>query len=357
MSTILFAGGGSLGPVTPLLAVAARLREKKKDLRMGWAGTDSGPERHIVEAAGIIFTTIPVAKLPRYASTKLLTAPVDYLRARHAAARLLDAWHPRVIIAAGGFTAVPVITEAVKRHIPCIAHQLDYTPGMSNRMAARHCRYVTTSFEYPVAPFHTHGVMYHIPTPTRFTSFDLPGQAEARESFNLNPDRPTVLLMGGGQGAQSLNDAAPRIHATLPRGTQIIHVTGKGKANAAANDTNDYVVHELLDEQGMRNAYAAADVVISRAGIGAISELAALQKAAILIPLPNSPQEENANQLGNAVITIHQSEPDWHQHAATIATGLLADTAERVRLGRALHTAFPTDRGDTLAEIIISVLK
>lgn len=356
MSTILFTGGGSLGPVTPLLAVAARLREKKKDLRMGWAGTDSGPERALVEATGITFATIPTAKLPRYVSHKLLTAPLDYLRARRAAARLLDAWAPRVVVSAGGFTAVPVIAEAYPRHIPCIAHQLDYTPGMANRMVARHCRYVTTSFEYPIAPFHTHGVMYRVPTPTRFTSFDLPPQKEARKAFNLDPDRPTLLIMGGGQGAQVFNDAAPRIHASLPNNTQVIHITGKGKAATAAQDTKDYVVRELLDEQEMKNAYAAADVIISRAGIGAISECAALQKAAILIPLPASPQEQNAAELGDAVITIHQSNPEWHQQGATMAAGLLADTQERTRLGRALHHAFPTDHGDALANLIISIL-
>jgi UDP-N-acetylglucosamine--N-acetylmuramyl-(pentapeptide) pyrophosphoryl-undecaprenol N-acetylglucosamine transferase len=357
MSTILFAGGGSLGPVTPLLAVAARLREKKKDLRIGWAGTDAGPEREMVEAAGIPFATVPVAKLPRYASTKLLTAPFDYLRARRVSTQLVQAWMPRVVVSAGGFTAVPVIAEAVARHIPCITHQLDYVPGMSNRMAARHCRYVTTSFEYPVAPFHTHGVMYRIPTPTRFSSFDLPNHEEARKSFGLDPKRPTVLLMGGGQGAQAFNDAAPRIHAGLPDHAQVIHLTGRGKASAAAADTTDYVVRELLNEQEMLHAYAAADVVISRAGIGAISELAALQKAAILIPLPSSPQEQNAEQLGDAVITIHQSEPDWHTQAATMAAGLLADTTERTRLGRVLHSVFPTDKGDVLAALVLSVLK
>lgn len=324
---------------------------------MGWAGTDRGPERELVEAAGITFTTIPIAKLPRYVSTKLLTAPVDYLRARRESARLLNAWTPRIVVSAGGFTAVPIIAEAVNRHIPCIAHQLDYTPGMSNRMAARHCRYVTTSFEYPVAPFHTHGVMYRIPTPTRYSSFDLPSHQDARKSFNLDPERPTVLLTGGGQGAQALNDAAPRIHANLPKNTQIIHLTGRGKATVAASDTGDYVVRELLNEAEMRNAYAAADVVIARAGIGNISELAALQKPAILIPLPQSPQEQNAEQLGNAVITIAQSEPDWHQQVAAHATGLLADKQERLRLGKALHAAFPTDTGRALAALILSAMK
>ena len=135
MKTFLFAGGGTLGPVTPLLSVAARLRGLQPDGRFVWAGTDNGPERELIEAAGIHFLTVPVAKLPRYASMQLFTSPVSFLRARFVASRIIAQYHPDAVISAGGFTAVPVVSVAAG-HVPCIAHQLDFQTGLSNRLVA-----------------------------------------------------------------------------------------------------------------------------------------------------------------------------------------------------------------------------
>lgn len=355
MRTILFAGGGSLGPVTPLLAVAARLHERRPDWRLRWVGTDHGPERALVEAAGIPFASLVEAKLPRYLSWQLLRAPLDYLRARRDAARLLDEACPAMVITAGGFTAVPIILEAAGRHLPCVAHQLDYTPGLSNRLAAKHCRYVTTSFEYAIAPFGSRVVTYRVPTPVRFTVDDLPSRDFACRYFGFDPARPVVLVTGGGTGAKSLNDAFYAIRGQLPEGTQILHLTGRGKSFGIQSETPTYVVNEFLNED-MITAYAAADVVVSRAGVGAISELAALKKAAILVPLPDSPQEANVHAIRGSIRSAWQQHPSFTGLLKDHVMDLLADAAERERLGQALHDAFPTDRGEVFADLITSVL-
>jgi UDP-N-acetylglucosamine--N-acetylmuramyl-(pentapeptide) pyrophosphoryl-undecaprenol N-acetylglucosamine transferase len=353
--TILFAGGGTLGPVTPLLAVAARLREAQPEWRFAWVGTDDGPERELVQDFGMGFLSIQTARLPRYLSKELFMAPFDYLRARRDASRMVDLIAPSLVISAGGYTAVPIMQEAAGRELPCIAHQLDYVPGLSNRMAAKHCRYVTTSFEYHYAPFGPKVVTYHIPTPARFSLDDLPSRSFACKNFGFDPERPVILVTGGGTGAKSLNEAFYAIRGRLPSDVQILHLTGKGKADGIIAETPSYIVNEFLSDD-MNLAFAAADVVVSRAGVGAISELAALKKASILVPLPNSPQEQNARALHQAVRVVPQHGPGFGQHLLGTIIETLHDERERKRLGEALHHAFPTDRGQALANLALSVL-
>lgn len=355
MRTILFAGGGTLGPVAPLLAVAARLEEHDPHFRFAWAGTDQGPERDLVEDAGIHFATIPVAKLPRYLSLKLLTAPFDYARAKREAAQLIAEARPAVVIAAGGFTAVPVIVEAAKHGIPCIAHQLDYHVGLSNQLVAKHCRYVTVSFSYARSPFPVNVRTYQIPTPVRFSASDIPSRDFACRYFGFDPSRPVLLVTGGGTGAKTLNNAFASIRGQLPPDLQILHLTGRGKSEGIISETPLYVVNEFLTED-MLIAYAAADLVVSRAGVGAISELAALKKAAILVPLPDSPQEANAKALRDAVRTVRQSESLFEARLRDEIICLLGDADGRMRFGESLNGTFPTDQGQGLAGLAMTIM-
>lgn len=355
MPSVLFAGGGTLGPVTPLLAVADRLREADEDYKIAWVGTDSGPERSLIELKGIPFTTIPVAKLPRYLSTKLVTLPFDYLRARQAASRVLDAFRPRAIISAGGFTAVPIIQEAYQRRIPCLAHQLDAEPLLSNRLIVRHCRYVTTSFPYDRNPFPKASTVYHVPTPVRFAPEDLPSRTAACEYFGFNPALPVLFVMGGGTGAIALNKAMWDIESKLPSEIQIIHSTGKGKMERIEVSRSGYMVQEFFNAEEMGLAYAASDLIVSRAGFGAISECASLSKCMILVPLPNSPQERNVHELDGAVIPVRQSDGFSKTLHRMIVT-MLEEKELRDDFGDQLHDRLPTDRGDVIVNLVKSMM-
>jgi UDP-N-acetylglucosamine--N-acetylmuramyl-(pentapeptide) pyrophosphoryl-undecaprenol N-acetylglucosamine transferase len=356
MSRVLFTGGGTLGPVTPLLAVARAMRAADAEICIMWAGTDDGPEREIIEAERIRFETVPVAKLPRYASSRLLTLPLSYYRAVKTAGHILDFFCPKAVVSAGGYTAVPVIREAASRGIPCIAHQLDYKPLLSNRLVAAHCRYVTTSFAYAHPPFGSKAVTYQIPTPVRFSAGDLPSRTSACLSFGLDPHKPVLLVTGGGTGSLQLNRAIARMEHALPRDLQIIHLTGRGKMTRAITGRAGYVSFEFLSNK-MTAAYAAADVTVSRAGLGAISELAALQKAAILVPLPDSPQTVNADALDGAVLVVNTKDADWEERLRNEIILLVKDGEMRDNLGKALYDLVPTDGGQALAHLAFSVMK
>jgi UDP-N-acetylglucosamine--N-acetylmuramyl-(pentapeptide) pyrophosphoryl-undecaprenol N-acetylglucosamine transferase len=355
MSRILFAGGGTLGPVTPLLAVADRLRETDDALKCFWVGTDSGPERTLVEANGIPFTSIPIAKLPRYLTPKLFTLPFDWVKARKAAAQLLDTLRPNAIVAAGGFTAVPVIQEAYHRRIPCLTHQLDAQPLLSNRLVVRHCRYVTTSFPYDRNPFPHAQAMYQVPTPVRFMPEDLPSRTAACLFFGFDPSKPVLFVIGGGTGSIALNEALWRIENVLPEDVQIIHSTGRGKGMAFEATRGAYAQQEFFDGDQLRLAYAASDLIVSRAGFGTISECAALSKPMILIPLPDSPQLKNVSELDGCVVPVYQTKSIQTMLRRMITT-LLEDDGLRKDFGSHLHDRIPTDRGEALAHLVRSMM-
>lgn len=354
---ILFAGGGSLGPVTPLIATARALRRRVTGVTFAWAGTPDGPEREFAEAEGMEFYGVPVAKWPRYPSMRWLAFPRDIARASRVARKVVERVKPDAVVSVGGFTAVPVIRAAAAKGVPCVIHQLDKTPALSNRLVAKRCASATTSFEYGRPPFGARVRTERIPTPTRFPSPDAPTRDEAVRSFGLDPARPVVLVTGGGQGAKALNEAVYRRREAWKKKTQIIHVCGRGKMGEF-EPREDYLVCELLDADSMRRAYAASDVVVTRAGMGALSEIASLSKAAIVVPIPKSHQIENirAFATAKAALYVSQDQPGFADILFQQTTDLLADAERRSALGDAAHAFFPTDDGSALADRIVRVV-
>lgn len=352
-------GGGTLGPVTPLLAMVEAARRLESSLEVAWIGTPEGPERSLVEAAHIPFFSLPVAKLPRYPTWHWVTFPYDWYRARRAAGRLLEELQPHVVVTAGGFTAVPVIFAAHKRGIPCAMHQLDLKPGLANRQVAPYCQSITTSFEYARSPFATDLADEPIPTPTRFRLADLPSRAVAARHFGLDARRPIVLIFGGGTGAQALNACMEQTKPAWLQFTQVIHLTGRGKQSSGLQTTLGYVVREFLGEE-MKYAYAAADLVISRAGFATLAEMtAALAKPTIVVPLPGTEQELNARAFEEqgGVIIVSQEQAHFAEELQTAAQLLLNDPDACRTMGEAAQRFLPTDDGTVLARRVLRIAK
>ncbi len=355
---ILFAGGGSLGPVSPLLATARSLLRLEKQVKCEWVGTPDGPERLLIEAAGLPFQSLPVVKLQRYPSLKWLTFPFDWIRVRHLAGKILDARKPDAVVSAGGFTATPLMIEAVRRGIPCLIHQLDLKPGLSNRRVARFCKSVTTSFEYERPPFGSWVCDERIATPTRFRVDDLPSHAAAAKHFGLDPKKPIVLIFGGGTGALALNEQVKRAKKQWLALTQVIHLTGKGK-DAGFRSDKGYVVRDILVDD-MDMAYAAADVVVSRAGFATLSEMtAALSIPTIAVPLPGTEQESNAKAFEErgGLVVVEQSHPRFDDELLSAVKLMLSDQDIRRELGEQAHAFLPTDDGTALAKRILKAVK
>lgn len=285
---ILFAGGGTAGPVTPLLAVHNKMKELHTQYYYHWVGTKNGPERGLVAKQNIAFTSIATVKLDRFLSLRNLSMPFKFLFACIQAYRLLRNFHPDIIVSAGGFVSVPVIWMAKLMGIPSMIHQLDIRPGLANKLCAPFANTITVTFEQSLSAFPSHKA-FLIGAPVR-DDITQP----STHSIPVNDTKPVILVFGGGTGAKGINDLLlVAIDEILPY-AQIIHITGAGKFESLSRP--GYHPYEFLKEE-MAEAYSKADLVISRSGIGTITELSRLKKAAIILPLPKSHQWDNAHFL------------------------------------------------------------
>ena len=312
---ILLAGGGSGGPVAPLLSVAKKIHSLHKSSNFLLVGTNNGPEQQMAEAANIPFVAIPAGKLRRYFPWATFLAPCLAVAGMYKAYGILKSFRPNCVFAAGSFVQVPVVWMAKFLHIPVVIHQQDLVPGLANKLCQLAADKITVTFPESLKEFSSNlGLLYKknsdkvVLTGNPFREELADGQIErARKTFGLNSNLPTLLVLGGGTGAEFFNTLISGCLPNLAKTVQIIHVTGKNKTAGAPCE--NYHSYEFLNGQDLADAYAAANMVLSRAGLSTITELSNLAKMSIIIPMPNSHQEVNAGYVleKQAAIVLRQS--------------------------------------------------
>lgn len=287
---ILLSGGGTAGSVTPLLALATEFRDRNPQVSLTFIGTPEGPDRQLVEAEKIRFIALRSGKFRRYASFHNFIDIFVTLFAFGRAWLLLRSLRPDVIVTAGSYIAVPVTWAGFFLKIPSVIHQQDIVPGLANRICQPVARRITVAFERSLSDYPA-GKTVWTGNPVRRSLF-LGHRERAYKRFHLQPNLPTVLAFGGGTGALRLNQLIVESGLDLVRSMQILHITGGREGTASVSHPQYHALEFLTD--AMADAYAVADVVVCRAGLGSLSEIAALGKAAVVIPLRGTHQEENA---------------------------------------------------------------
>lgn len=278
MKTILLTGGGTAGHVSPHLALIPLL---KKDYKIHYIGSYKGIERGIIESQGIPYTPISVGKLRRYFSWENLKDVFRVLRGTLQAIYHIGKIKPALLFSKGGFVAVPVVLAAKFHKVPIICHESDLTPGIATQITAKFSKTVCTSFPECAKFFGSKGV--YTGTPLRENLFQ--GDAErAKQKYQIGK-KPILLIMGGSQGAQAINENIQTVLDTLLESFDILHLCGPGKINTSILDKQGYIQIEYLNEE-LADVLAASDIVISRAGSNSIAELKALHKPMLLIPYP-----------------------------------------------------------------------
>lgn len=276
-----------MGSVMPLIAIKDDLRSKEAEFL--WLGTKNGPERRVVEKAGVKFQDISSAKLRRYFSWKTLAAPFLFAAGFFQSLLVILKFKPDLILTAGGFVCVPVAFAGFVLRKRIIVHQQDLTVGLANKLMAPLASIITVSLEILKKEFSEKKTIV-IGNPVRKNIFS-GSRDSAAERFGLENGLPVVLVLGGGTGSTAINNIINQTLPELVEFCQVIHVTGPGKNIDFKSQR--YHSFEFLNED-LADAYAVADLVISRAGFGALTELSALGKPAILIPLPNKDQIKNS---------------------------------------------------------------
>ncbi len=335
-----------MGPVTPLLAVHGALKKIDPSIEAVWIGTRHGPERVVVEHAGFRFYDLPVVRCVRSLSVEWLLFPFKFFAACFKAVQIIRCEKPNVVGSAGGYTAVPVVLGAKLFGIPVWVHSQDVQVTLTTRLTAPFADRLTAAWKQSTQ--HLGAKARVVGNPVRHSVLG-GSRARAQERFGLDAHKPTVVIFGGGTGASWLNHITREIVEPLVKKANVIHITGRGKRASEISQAH-YAVREFLREE-MADALAVADVLVCRAGMGTITELAALSKPAILIPLPHSAQEKNAEAVQDACVILDQ-QSTTSERLLELIEYLLEDAKERERLGQTMHHKLKTDVADELAEMI-----
>lgn len=345
---ILLAGGGTMGSVSPLLATYEEAKAQSRNWEWFWVGTKEGPERAVVQSLGIGYEWLPTAKLRRYFSWRIFVDPFIFIISFLRSILIISTIAPDVVISTGSFVAVPVIWAAWLWRKKIIIHQQDIRPTLSNKLTAWCANQITVSFPKSLADYSKKKTKL-IGNPVR-TWIKSGSRAKAAELWGLDLNLPTLLVVGGSSGAASFNEWVWEYLPDLIKFGNIIHITGHGRIQPNKNQPR-YKQVEFLDKD-LAHALAVANVVLTRAGISALSELSCLGKAAVVVPMPQTHQEDNAFYFASehAAYVFRQDQLD-DRVVAKIGQ-LLTELEERATLEEQMSQMMPKNSDQRMVEII-----
>ena len=293
MKRIILTGGGTAGHVTPNIALIPELQ--KRGYEIHYIGSKEGIEKDLIKNFDIPYYGISSGKLRRYFDVKNFTDPFRIMKGFSEADKIIKQVRPAVVFSKGGFVTVPVVKAAKHRHVPCVLHESDISPGLANRLCLSSASIICANF--PETLEHLPQDKAHLTgTPIRGELFS-GNRLKGLDFCNFSAQKPVILVIGGSLGSVRVNEAVREILPKLLENYQVIHLCGKGKIDESLAGTPGYVQYEYIQKE-LCDLLDAADFVISRAGANAICELLALHKPNILIPL--SLEASRGDQILNA---------------------------------------------------------
>lgn len=330
---ILLVGGGTMGSVSPLLAVSLAYQADYL-----FIGTKTGPEKSAVESLGINLQSISSGKWRRYFAWQNIWDLFKIKLAFWQALKIIIKFKPDLVLTAGSFVCMPVAYAAWILHKPVIVHQQDIKIGLANKIMAPVAKKVTVTFPEQ-AKYFNHKKVVVTGNPVR-----KPKQIESSRS---------ILITGGGLGARGFNDFIKPFLPQLLAYYEVHHVLGQNNLDQAY-DAPNYHAHAFISD-GMVDLIAKNQIIISRAGMSLISEAASHKKALLLVPLPDSHQEANAKFLAehNAAIMVNQGSDKIMQR---YLDKLLNNEELQMALGKNLYNLFPKNALNNYKILIDNIL-
>ena len=293
MKKVILTGGGTAGHVTPNIALLPELKDRNYEVL--YIGSYEGMEKGLIEDAGLPYVGISSGKLRRYFDWKNFSDPFRVIKGYFEAKKILKKEKPNAVFSKGGFVSVPVVLAAKALRIPAIIHESDITPGLANKIAMRGATKICCNFPETVKYLPADkAVLSGCPIRKELLTGS---RDKALEFTGLSGNKPILLIIGGSLGSVFVNNAVRGSLDELLKDFEIIHLCGKGNLDETLNNRAGYVQYEFISDE-LPDLFAAAEVVISRAGANAICELLALQKPNILVPL--SLNASRGDQILNA---------------------------------------------------------
>ena len=353
-------GGGTGGHIFPALSIADELK-KRLDAEILFVGAENRMEMTRVPEAGYKIIGLPVAGFNRKNPLKNFAVLLKLFKSMNKAKSIIKEFKPDIAIGVGGYASGPTLKEAQKQGVPTILQEQNSYAGVTNKMLGAKARKICVAYDGMERFFPAQNIV-KTGNPIRqslFSNKNTP--AEAKKSFGLDPDKQVVLVVGGSLGALTINESMEKgIRKLIDNGIQVIWQTGKNFGNRgeeAVKGLKGVVVTPFISDMG--NAYRAADLVVSRAGAGAISELQALGKPAILVPSPNvaeDHQTHNAKALSSRDAAVLVTDMEARDKLTDTIVELLSNPERLKKMSKNISAMALNDSAAKIVDEICEIL-
>ncbi len=360
---IIISGGGTGGHIFPAISIANALKEMDKDVEILFVGAKDRMEMQKIPEAGYNIKGLPVAGIQRKLTIKNLVVPVKLLKSLLIAKKIIKEFKPDVVVGVGGYASGPVLWIANKRGIPTLIQEQNSYAGITNRLLAKKASKICVAYDGMEKYFPEEKIL-HTGNPVRKSLIPREDRkAEALQHFGLDANKKTILSIGGSLGARSINESIiHNLKMFENEQIQILWQCGKLYHEKASEelkkiDPKNIVLKDFINRMDL--AYSAADLIISRAGAGTISELALVKKPVILVPSPNvaeDHQTRNARSLldKNAAILIKDNEAIGR--LIPEAFKLLKDNEKLKELSNNIEKIGKPDSAKEIAEEVLKLI-
>lgn len=371
---IIISGGGTGGHIFPAIAIADAVRKAAPDTEILFVGAEGRMEMEKVPAAGYRIVGLPVAGLQRRLTAANLSVPVKVIRSLHKAGKILNEFKPDVVVGVGGYASAPMLWKAQSRGIPTLIQEQNSYAGLTNRTVGRKALRICVAYEGMDRFFPADRItLTGNPIRGNIRPYTEDERAEGLKHYGLSPSLPTVLIVGGSGGCGTFNtvmtDTCRSNRGAFP--FQVIWQSGKGYSGRISGLFSSLDGTENVDGLrilgNVRNcdfitrmdlAFAAADIVVSRAGAGTISELCAIGKATVFVPSPNvaeDHQTHNAMALVRKDAAVMVKDSDAGKNLMSVVEDLLKDRKRMESLEYNIRTLAKPYAADEIAEEIIRI--
>jgi UDP-N-acetylglucosamine--N-acetylmuramyl-(pentapeptide) pyrophosphoryl-undecaprenol N-acetylglucosamine transferase len=357
---VIISGGGTGGHIYPALAIAKALQQLDSNIEILFVGAEDRMEMQKIPEAGYTIIGLPITGIQRRLTWKNLLFPFKLWSSIKKAKNILKDFEPHVVVGVGGFASGPLLYAATQRSIPALIQEQNGYAGLANKWLAGKVQIICVAYEHMERYFPNEKIIL-AGNPVREDIKNVSNNRnEALNFYQLDENRPVILVIGGSLGARTINQSLlQKLGLFAEKGIQLIWQTGKFyfqdiKSQLTGTDQSDIRLCEFIEEMSL--AYAAADVVISRAGALSIAELCLVQKPAILVPSPNvaeDHQTKNAMALVSADAALLVRDEQAVDQLVSKAISLVQDTEKKLELTRNIgKMARPNAAEDIASEVL-----
>lgn len=360
----MISGGGTGGHVFPAIAIAKAVQRIAPDSEILFVGAKGKMEMEKVPQAGFRIEGMWISGLQRRLTVKNLSFPFKVMSSLMKSRTLINKFKPDVAVGVGGFASGPLLRVATQMGIPSLIQEQNSFPGITNKILSKRVNKICVAYE-GMEKFFPKEKIIITGNPVRKEMVSIEGKdAEAREFFGLNSHQPVVLIVGGSLGARTINEGIKEnLKMFSESGFQLIWQTGNGYYETAMQSVKDikenkFAVHNFISRMDL--AYAAADLIISRAGAIAISELCIIGKPVIIVPSPfvaEDHQTKNAMALVQTNAAIMIKDADIMQKLGSTVKDVIADKAWQNELSNNIVKLAHLNAADTIAEEIFKLIR